>query len=296
MSITGGLMIGPPDGSVVRGTLRSANEHRLPHQVLTPAQVASRFRAFHLVDGLVAVFDPRAGYLDPDACNRAHLAAARDAGADARFNESVLEWSADRESVRLKTAAGSYVADKLVLAGGAWTSALLRELELPLVVERQTMFWLEPIDDASSYDKAGFPIYAYEYKAGSICYGFPRLARGVKASVMHDGQTTVGPEKVRRAVDPDEVEPLRKALRPILPRLSEAPVKESGTCLFTNTPDHDFIIDFHPNHSQVLISSPCSGHGFKFASAIGELQANLLMTGDAGFDLTPFRLDRWSHR
>jgi sarcosine oxidase len=293
MSITGGLMIGPPDGSVVRGTLRSASEHRLPHEVLTPAQVTSRFPAFQLRDDLIAVFDPRAGYLDPEACNRGHLAAARDAGADAHFNQPVLEWTADGESVRVKTAAGSYVADKLVLAGGGWTRSLVRELELPLVVERQTMFWLEPKDGAS-YDSAHFPIYAYEYKAGSICYGFPRLTRGVKASVMHDGVTTVGPDKVRRTVDSREVEPLRKALRPVLPRLSEAPVRESGTCLFTNTPDHDFIIDFHPEHPQVLISSPCSGHGFKFASAIGELQAKLLMTGEAGFDLTAFRIDRWS--
>lgn len=295
MSITGGLMIGPPDGSVVRGTLRSASEHELLHQILTPAQVTSRFPAFQLRDDLVAVFDPRAGYLDPEACNRAHLAAAIDAGADAHFNEPVLEWTADGENVRVKTAAGSYVADKLVLAGGAWTSALVRELELPLVVERQTMFWLEPQGDAPLYDKTRFPIFAYEYKAHNICYGIPRLARGVKASVMHEGETTVGPDNVRRTVDPNEVEPLRKALRPILPRLSDAPVKENGTCLFTNTPDHDFIIDFHPEHSQVLISSPCSGHGFKFASAIGELQAKLVMTGDAGFDLTPFRIDRLSH-
>jgi sarcosine oxidase len=296
MSITGGLMIGPTDGSVVRGTLRSASEHKLPHQVLTPAQVTSRFPAFQLRGDLVAVFDPRAGYLDPEACNKAHLTAAIDAGGDAHFNEPLLEWTAEGESVRVKTAAGSYLAEKLVLAGGAWTGALVRELELPLVVERQTMFWLEPQDNTPLYDAARFPIFAHEYKANNICYGFPRLARGVKASVMHDGETAVGPDRVRRTMDPGEVEPLRKALRPILPRLSEAPVNASGTCLFTNTPDHDFIIDFHPEHPQVLISSPCSGHGFKFASAIGELQAKLLMTGDPGFDLTPFRIDRWSHR
>ena len=87
MTITGGIMIGPPDGSVVRGTLRSVEEHGLPHEILTPAEVRERFPAFHLDKGLVAVFDPRAGFLDPEACNRAHVKLAREAGADARFVE-----------------------------------------------------------------------------------------------------------------------------------------------------------------------------------------------------------------
>jgi len=129
------------------------------------------------------------------------------------------------------------------------------------------------------YEAERFPIYAYEYESGHICYGFPRLPRGVKASVMHSGDTVRDAGSVERTVNAAEVKPLRAALRPVLPQLAEAPVRESGVCLFTNTPDHDFIIDFHPLHRQVLISSPCSGHGFKFASAIGELQAELLTTG-----------------
>ena len=82
----------------------------------------------------------------------------------------------------------------------------------------------------------------------------------------------------------------------MLPQLAEAPVRESATCIFTNTSDGDFLIDFHPAHPQVLISSPCSGHGFKFSSAIGELQADLLSTGKTRFDISPFRLDRAASR
>jgi glycine/D-amino acid oxidase-like deaminating enzyme len=110
---------------------------------------------------------------------------------------------------------------------------------------------------------------------------------------MHDGEIVADPDAVRRTVDAREVKPLRAALEPILPGLAEARVRESDVCLFTNTPDHDFIIDFHPFFPQVLISSPCSGHGFKFASAIGEIQADLLMKGRTEFDLSPFRLGRW---
>ena len=293
MTINGGIMIGPADGTVVAGSLRSAVEHKLPHELLTPGETRKRFPAFSLADDLVAVWDPLAGFLDPEASNKAHIDVAREGGAAARFDEPVLSWTPDGAGVRVTTSTGSYAAERLVIAGGAWNGELLRDLHLPLTVERQSVFWLEPAREKDSYDSTRFPIYAYEYKPGSICYGFPRLPRGVKASVMHGGETSQHPDRVRRTIDDREAEPLRAALRPVLPELAEAAVRESGVCLFTNTPDHDFIVDFHPGHPQVLISSACSGHGFKFASALGEAQADLLVTGKARLDLSAFRIDRW---
>lgn len=293
MTITGGLMIGPPDGAVVSGSLRSAAEHELPHTILSPEEIHDRFPAFQLRDGLLAVLDERAGFLDPEACTNAHLTLAQEAGGTVLFNEPLVDWNADGDGVKVTTAAGSYTADRLVLAAGGWNRGLVPDLELPLSIERQAVFWLDPGRDAPLYEMSRFPIYAYEYRPGSICYGFPRLQRGVKASVMHDGVIAPDPEDVKRTVDDSEPDPLRAALRPILPALAESPVRESDVCLFTNTPDHDFLIDFHPFFPQVLISSPCSGHGFKFASAIGELQADLLTKGKTRFDLSPFRIDRW---
>lgn len=293
MTINGGLMIGPIDGAVVSGTLRSAAEHSLPHEVLTAEATRNRFPAFRLADDLLAVLDPRAGYLDPDACNKAHIDVAREAGAEARFDEPVQQWAPDGEGVRVTTPVGSYLADRLVIAGGGWNTELLRELRLPLTVERQAVFWLEPDVRAEQYDKTQFPIYAYEYEPGSICYGFPRLDRGVKASVMHHGEMSDHPDRVRRTIDKSEAGPLRNALRPVLPGLADAAIRESSVCIFTNTPDRDFIVDFHPEYPQVLVSSACSGHGFKFASALGEAHADLLTMGTARFDLSPFRIDRW---
>jgi sarcosine oxidase len=294
MRINGGLMIGPADGVVVTGTLRSAKEYQLPHEVLSAREVKERFPAFDLDPELVAVFDPNAGFLDPDAANRAHIQAARRAGAEARYDEVVLEWKPDGDGVEVRTPSGSFRADNLVLCLGAWTNDLAAVLGLPLTVERQVLFWLDADRSDSRYDSARFPIYAYEYQPGHICYGFPRLLRGVKASVMHSGELAPHPWEVERNVDPLEIEPLRAALRPVLPDLSRAAVKESGVCLFTNTPDHDFVIDRHPLHPQVLISSPCSGHGFKFASAIGEAQAQIIMDGESRLDLSAFSLSRFN--
>ncbi|MGH7652830.1 MAG: N-methyl-L-tryptophan oxidase [Gemmatimonadaceae bacterium] len=295
MTITGGLMIGPRDGMVVTGTLRSVAEHNLPHEVMTAEEIRARFPEFRIKQDLTAVFDPRAGILDPEACNRAHIDVARTAGAEVRFNERATDWIADGDGVRVSTVNGTYTADRLALTAGPWTSEALKGLDLPLIVERQTLFWFDAAE-STSYDSSRFPIYAYEFKPGTICYGFPRLSRGVKASVMHDGVLSNHPSQIDREIHASEVDPLRAALRPILPELAEAAVRDSAVCLFTNTPDHDFIIDFHPGFPQVLISSPCSGHGFKFASAIGEIQADLLTTGNSKFDLSPFKIGRFAQQ
>ena len=292
MKITGGLMIGPEKGMVVSGTLRSAREHSLPHEVLSAREVHERFPAFRIDGDLVAVLDPRAGYLDPDACNKAHLDGALAAGAEIRFEDPVVEWSVDGPGVRVQAGSGNFHAARIVVSAGPWNRRLVHGVDLPLSVERQTVFWFETPRPTDAYDSARFPIYAHEFKPGTICYGFPQLPRGVKASVMHDGKIMASPDDVDRRIRENEVKPLRQALGPVLPELAESAIRDSGVCLFTNTPDHDFIIDFHPLHPQVLISSPCSGHGFKFASAIGELQADLLTHGKSRFDLTPFRIGR----
>jgi sarcosine oxidase len=293
MRVHGGLMIGPRDGMLISGTLRSATEHHLPYELLSPAEVRARFPAFELDDELVAVFDPRAGWLDPEACTTAHLQLAARHGADLRFGEPVLDWEEDGDGIRVRTATQVWTANRLLLTAGAWTSELLRGLDLPLVVERQVPFWFDLPAGDGRYDPERCPIYAWEHTPEFIGYGFPRLEKGVKAALMHQGETAARPDAVRREIDADEVEPLRAALRRVLLGVAAAPVSDATTCLFTNTPDGDFAIGFHPAHPRVLVSSPCSGHGFKFASAIGELHADLLILGKTAFDLTPFRLDRF---
>ena len=186
------------------GTLRSAAEFGIGHDVLSADQVRARYPAFHLRPGEVAVLDRRAGYLDPDRCNAAHLRVAAAAGATLRFDEPVQSWSATDDEVRVETTVGSYAADHLVLCGGARMPQLAADARLPLVVERQLLFWLEPDAADARFDPATFPIYLYQYEAESgfsWCYGFPRLPRGIKAAVMHQGDVVGDPDTVRRTVD-----------------------------------------------------------------------------------------------
>lgn len=293
LHLNGGLMIGPEGGKLVTGTLRSAREHGLDFEVLDAKSVSRRYPAFEPGNDLVAVRDPRAGWVDPERCNAAHLKVAARGGAELRFEEGVISWSATEAGVKVTTSRDSYSADCLVLSVGARLKELASELNLPLEVERQVVFWLDPGGNLDRYDRSVFPIFAYEYKPGNICYGFPLLPRGVKASVMHSGESPTSADEVNRAVGDGEVGALRDALARVLPELSRARVRESDVCLFTNTPDHDFIIDFHPIHPNVLVSSACSGHGFKFASAVGDIQADLVMGVNPGLDLEPFRLSRF---
>ena len=293
LNINTGLMIGPENGMLVTGTLRSASEHGLAHEVLSPAEVKKRHPAFELRSDLVAVVDPRAGWLDPEQCNAAHLKTAAQQSADLRFEEPVVSWTASGDSVSVTTSHATYSADHLVLCAGARTLSLLGDLKLKLEVERQAVFWMDAPNTAD-YIARVFPIWAYEYKPGFIAYGFPELPRGVKASGMHDGEIVANADDVDRSVTEEDESALKHAISPVLPSLSRATVRERDVCLFTNTPDHDFLIDFHPQHSRVLVSSACSGHGFKFASVVGEIQADLITEGQSAFDLEPFRISRRS--
>lgn len=292
LNLHGGLMIGHENGMLVTGTLRSAREHRLKHEILTPAEVKQRYPAFDLESHLVAVVDPRAGWLDPEQCNAAHLKVAAQNGADLRFEEPVIAWTADDDGVSVTTSHASYTAGNLVLAVGARAGVLLEDLGLPLEIERQVVFWMQPKQEAE-YDRSIFPIWAYEYKPGFIAYGFPNLPLGVKASGMHSGVVYDFADDVDRSIHEDEAEALKNAIRPVLPGLAASPVRGATTCLFTNTPDHNFLIDFHPDYPRVLISSACSGHGFKFASVVGEIQADLVANGRSRFELSPFVLSRF---
>lgn len=294
MLIRGGLMIGPPDGRIVSGVRRTAEQHNMPHDVMTARELRARFPAFAPSDENVAVFDPRAGMLRPEACISAHLTLAQRWGAALRFAEPMTSWSPDGDGVRVTTSAGTYHASKLVITAGAWTRGVAGPPELPLQVERQVAVWMEPAAHEEWYDPERCPIYICEYAPGLSVYGFPRFASGVKAALFHGGEIAPSADQVRREVEPEEVRKVQETLARFIPGAASARPMATQTCLFTNTPDTHFLIDFHPAHRSVLVSSPCSGHGFKFASVVGEMQADLVLEGRSRFDLSQFRWSRFT--
>jgi sarcosine oxidase len=291
---TGGLMMGPPDGVVVRGALASAEEHRLPHERLDATGVLLRFPAFHIPPEHVAVFEPRAGMLDPESAIAAHLDVARAHGADLRLGSPVTGWRpAGGGGVDVTTALGATHVNRVVLAAGAWTGTLLQDLALPLVVERNVVHWFDAVRPADAAPDR-MPVFIHESSEGKAWYGFPDTGDGLKLALHHQGRATTA-DQVSRDVAPDEVHAVRTLAKHFMPGMAGAH-RASSVCLYTNTPDDHFLIDHHPENADVVVVSPCSGHGFKFAPAIGEVVADLVMERALRFDLTPFRIARLFER
>jgi sarcosine oxidase len=284
---TGGLMIGRPESELVAGARHSAEAHGLAHALLSAGEVRARFPALHPEDDMVAVWEPRAGILFPEACISATIAQARQHGAALRFAEPVQSWSADGGNVRVSTPLGEYRARHLVITAGAWVGSLLPALDLPFAIERQVLHWFEAARDIELFAAQRCPVHLWQFDGSRFFYGFPDLGSGVKVAFHHDGEVTTV-ENVRREVAPAEVEATRAVLRRFLPA-ADGLLRASVVCVYTNTRDGHFWIDHHPRHSQVLVASPCSGHGFKFAPVIGEVLADIVQDMPPRFDLQLFR-------
>jgi sarcosine oxidase len=294
MVLTGGLMIGPPDGVLVRGALASATAHGLRHEVWSASALAERSPAIHGRRDMVAVWEPRAGVLFPERCIDAHLAGAVRHGAVLHTREPLVSWRAAGNDVTVTTSSATHSAGSLVLACGAWIADLVPELALPLTVERTVLHWYRPRSRRAAFAPDRFPIFLLEYDPGRMIYGMPELpdvGEGVKVARHHEGESTSA-DAIRRDVSRTEIEAMEPLLGEFAPDLAGGWLR-SAVCMYTNTPDEDFLLDRHPAHPNVHLLSPCSGHGFKFSSAIGELVADLATTGACGFDLTPFRFGRW---
>jgi sarcosine oxidase len=231
------------------------------------------------------VWEPRAGILQPEACLRVQLALAQRLGARFGFDEPLLHWEADATGVRLQTARRELRARQLVLCAGAWTNRLLPGAVLPLQVERQTLHWFEPLE-ASALAPARCPIHLWQFDGDHFFYGFPDLGDGAKAAFHHGGEIT-SVEAVRRDVQPAEVEAVRAVMRRFMPA-ADGPLRRSQVCLYTNTPDGHFWIDRLEQHPAVIVVSACSGHGFKFAPAIGELVADRVQERPSRLDASLF--------
>ena len=285
-------MLGPAEGVIVAGARRSAVEHRLAHQILSFEDLRQRYPALNPSPETIAVLEPRAGMLFSELAIQTHLELAGQSGATLYYNQPIARWEPLAGGVRVITASGAFTANKLLISAGAWLSTLVPENKLPLSVERQVLFWFEVSSPPEIFRPERLPIFLWEYEPHKFFYGFPDVGDGFKIALHHQGEKT-SPDQLRREVTQGEIEHMRGLLARFLPA-ADGPLKSATVCMYTNTPDENFILDFHPQHPQVLIASPCSGHGFKFSSAIGETAADLLTKQFSRFDLTPFKIARFS--
>lgn len=276
---TGSIDAGPEGDALFEGALASARLHGLPHEVLTGAQVNARFPGYRLPPGLRAVFQPDGGLIASERAIVAHVRAAQALGAEVRARERVLGWEAHPggEGVSVTTDKGAYAAARLVLTAGAWAGELARPLAGLAAPERQVLAWLQP-RRPEWFGPDRFPVFNLQVEEGRY-YGLPIYeVPGFKFGRYHHQGETGAADTLSREPDAADEALLRGFGARYFPD-GAGPTLALRACLFTNTPDEHFVLDRHPGHPQVVLASPCSGHGYKFCSVIGEILADLA-TGD----------------
>jgi sarcosine oxidase len=273
--ITGSIDASPEDDALFQGALNSARLHDLPHEVLTGGEVNARWPGYRLPSSHRAVFQERGGLIASERAIVAHVRAAQEHGAQIHAREAVLGWEArpNGEGVVVTTDRGRYEAARLVLAAGAWIGDLEPSLRPVAVPERQVLAWLQPQrPELFALDR--FPVFNLQVEEGRY-YGFPIYeVPGFKFGRYHHRGETSRADDVRREPDAQDERLLRAFSQRYFPDGSGATMA-LRSCMFTNTPDEHFILDRHPAHEQVVLVSPCSGHGYKFCSVIGEIIADL---------------------
>jgi sarcosine oxidase len=202
----------------------------------------------------------------------------------------VAEWRASGAGFEIVTPRGRFLAGRLVLAANAWLDRLLPGVALPLTITRQPLFWFAPRESPERFVPGRMPIYIWEHGPDRYFYGFPAFGGELKVA-RHMGGRPSDPDRLDRAIAAGETAPHREFLAACLPG-GDGELRRAAVCMYANTPDGHFLLDRHPAHPEVLVISACSGHGFKFASAIGELAARMLMDGASPAGLELFRW-RW---
>jgi sarcosine oxidase len=288
---TGGLVIGHADSGYLAGAIRTATIAGLAFERLDAAQVQARFPAIRLRSYEQALLDPAAGVVFPEVAVRCHASGAAEQGAELRYGTRVSAWSSDGGTVTVRTPSGEHRARTLVLTAGPWTTAMVPDVALPLTLERQFQLWFPGAgSDLVTPDR--MPVFVWDRGPEIQTYGVPDFGDGVKVGAW-TGRNAATPETADRIFREEEAEPVRRFVAESIHGVAPHE-REAVSCLYTNAPDHDFLIGRHPRHSNVLIVSACSGHGFKFTSVVGEIVARLARGEPPGFDLAPFDPGRFA--
>ncbi|HEY9676863.1 MAG TPA: N-methyl-L-tryptophan oxidase [Drouetiella sp.] len=306
LEITGGLIISNATDPAsinhaeqfLANTVSAAKKYKIAHDMLDATEIRKRFPQFNVRDDEVGYFEHEAAFLRPELTVQSQLDLAKQNGAEIHLNEKMLQFTETANGVTVKTEKALYTADKLVLSVGPWLSQFSQNLQSLFKPFRQVLYWFDISQHHDDFALGKFPIFIWQLKGhDNGIYGFPAIdgpAGGFKvATEVYDEPTT--PESCERTVSAEETQKtFEEKVRPYFPNASSRCVR-SAVCIYTVTPDGGFVIDWLPSSKRILLCSPCSGHGFKHSSAIGEAVADLVRDESPKVDLNPFRLNRFEN-
>ena len=291
--ITGSVGIGAKGNPYGRAARQSLDAAGVESEWWDAAQLAERFPQFRATNNMDILWQKDTGFLRAAECVSTHLQLAEQHGATIREETCVtdIDWQADVPTVRTENS--QFHGKKVVVTAGAWAGSLLAELDLPLTVTKQQVCYYQPAD-IDRFQPDRFPVFTEATPEGEFIYGIPAFGSfdtggGLKIARHGRGQV-ISPDTRERTPDVDYIAHIDAYVQERMPELGKTTHAE--VCLYTETPDEDFIIDAHPHCSNVLIGAGFSGHGFKFCALVGRIMSELVRKGDTGFDIQPFRIDR----
>ncbi len=262
----------PEDSALLKGLYESSRRYNLPLESLQQTDISKWFQT---KPERVLVREKIGGYLEVENCVRAHLEQAKLFGATLYEREAIQNWQATENGVSVQLKNRTLHAKKLILATGAWQSDT-NHLSLPLKILKKTMYWFEAQD--STLETSGFPCFLSE-TPGGIFYGFPQATpnAGLKVAEHSGGEALTHPTQLTNSLSGGEFERVQNFVQSELKNVSTKLLAHKLACM---TPDEHFMIDIHSQHANVAFAAGFSGHGFKFASAVGEILADLAERGE----------------
>jgi len=280
------------------GIQKSAKLYGIPLSRISSHDTVQWQKYFHFAETQSQFFEPEAGYLEVENCTHSHIQLAKQLGAELHFNESVIDitFNSGASPVVVRTNRRKYVADKIVFTAGAWTSQVLQNLNLPLKVRRKVLSWFPVANGcgriARDIQPGGMPCFFIENAKGQSYYGFPDIGTGeIKCAEHSGGEDFAKPSDVPREVSATDLNPLSEFVGQHLPGVNVQSIRAS-VCMYTMTPDEHFILDRHPLHPAAYMACGFSGHGYKFASVIGECLADLVQHGKTSHPIDFLGLQR----
>jgi sarcosine oxidase len=291
LTVTGVLEAGYPGCPIVEGSLEASRLHGLDHEVLSAAEINRRFPAFKVPPHWTGLYQPEGGFLRPELAIQQFVGLAERHGAEVRTGTRVLAIEPLGSGVRVRTEAGEIEAGSVIVAAGAWIGDFAPELKPHLKLTRQVLGWFEPLQPAY-YAPDRCPVFILESE-DDACYGFPDFAgTGVKTASHRKGAYLPSADDLSQDGGAADEAQIRRMLALAMPE-ANGPLRAMRTCMYTRTPDEDFVIDRSSADPRIILASPCSGHGFKFASVIGEVLADLALGKTPANDISRFKLERF---
>ena len=286
----GGMYLGD-DGKYLSDAKKSAKKYDIPIKEFSSKEIKEKFNILNPPNNFKGLLENRSGAVFPEKAISNFLSKSINNGSSHNYNEKVIGWEKQSKFYKVETDKNNYFAEKLIFSSGAWIKNLVPSLKLPVKIERQVLFWFDPIKDKDKFHYSNMPNTGWDLDNGMEFYTQPNIEnKGFKVAMHHNGKF-ISENDLNRESNADDLSIVKNFLEEYIP-LANGKLIDSRVCVYTNTPDLDFIIDFYPNDENLIICSPCSGHGFKFTPAIGEICSELVINNGTNYDLSEFSIKR----